>query len=42
GATEENILEAVSVAAAFGGGAAFSQGVTVVQQCIEEFGNTTH
>ncbi|MEA5632698.1 carboxymuconolactone decarboxylase family protein, partial [Bacillus velezensis] len=24
------------------GGAAFSQGVTVVQQCIEEFGNTTH
>lgn len=42
GVTEENILEAVSVAAAFGGGAALSQGVTVVQQCIEEFGNTTH
>lgn len=42
GATEENILEAVSVAAVFGGGAALSQGVTVVQQCIEEFGSTTH
>ncbi|MCY8931411.1 carboxymuconolactone decarboxylase family protein [Bacillus atrophaeus] len=42
GATEENILETVSVAAAFGGGAALSQGVTVVQQCIQEFGSTTH
>ncbi|MGE6629997.1 carboxymuconolactone decarboxylase family protein [Bacillus sp. NPDC077027] len=42
GATEENILEVVSVAAAFGGGAALSQGITVVQQCIDEFGGTTH
>ncbi|MBT2574789.1 carboxymuconolactone decarboxylase family protein [Bacillus sp. ISL-51] len=42
GATEENILEVVSVAAAFGGGAALSQGVTLVQQCIQEFGNTAH
>ena len=42
GATEENILEVISVAAAFGGGAALSQGVTLVQQCIQEFGHTTH
>lgn len=42
GATEENLLEVVSVAAAFGGGAALSQGITVVQQCINEFGGSTH
>lgn len=42
GATEENLLEVVSVAAAFGGGAALSQGITVVQQCIDEFGGQTH
>jgi hypothetical protein len=35
GATEENILEVISVAAAFGGGAALSQGVTLVQQAKE-------
>ncbi len=42
GATEENLLEVVSVATAFGGGAALSQGITVVQQCIDEFRGQTH
>lgn len=36
GATEEEILEAVGVTAAFGGGAAMSQAVTLVQDCIED------
>jgi AhpD family alkylhydroperoxidase len=34
GATEEEILETVGVTAAFGGGAAMSQAVTLVQDCI--------
>src|SRR5690606_28448847 len=34
--SEEEILEAVGVTAAFGGGAAMSQAVTLVQECIEE------
>jgi len=36
GATEEEILEAIGVSAAFGGGAAMSQAVTLVQECINE------
>jgi AhpD family alkylhydroperoxidase len=36
GASEEEILEAVGVAAAFGGGAAMSQAVTLVQEAIED------
>ncbi len=36
GATEEEILEAVGVTAAFGGGAAMSQAVTLVQECMTE------
>jgi len=34
--TEEEIFEAAGVAAAFGGGAAMSQAVTLVQDCIED------
>lgn len=36
GATEEEILEAVGVTAAFGGGAAMSQAVTLVQDCLDD------
>jgi AhpD family alkylhydroperoxidase len=36
GASEEEILEAVGVATAFGGGAAMSQAVTLVQECMSE------
>lgn len=36
GASEQEILEAVGVTAAFGGGAAMSQAVTLVQECIIE------
>jgi AhpD family alkylhydroperoxidase len=36
GATEEEILEAVGVIVAFGGGAAMSQAVTLVQECITD------
>ncbi|WP_453990900.1 carboxymuconolactone decarboxylase family protein [Bacillus nitroreducens] len=36
GCSEEEILETVGVTAAFGGGAAMSQAVTLVQECIEE------
>lgn len=36
GCQEQEILEAVGVAAAFGGGASMSQGVTLVQECIRE------
>jgi AhpD family alkylhydroperoxidase len=36
GCSEEEILEAVGVTAAFGGGAAMSQAVTLVQESIEE------
>lgn len=42
GCTEEEILEAVGVAAAIGGGAALSQGVTLVQRCIAEMKRETH
>lgn len=36
GASEQEILEVVGVCAAFGGGATMSQGVTLVQECIQE------
>jgi AhpD family alkylhydroperoxidase len=36
GASEEEILEAVGVTAAFGGGAAMSQAVTLVQEAMTE------
>ncbi|WP_088068060.1 carboxymuconolactone decarboxylase family protein [Gottfriedia luciferensis] len=36
GCSEQEILEAIGVTAAFGGGAAVSQGVTLVQECIHE------
>lgn len=36
GASEEEIMEVLGVSAAFGGGAAMSQAVTVVQDCIED------
>jgi AhpD family alkylhydroperoxidase len=36
GCSEQEILEAVGVSAAFGGGASMSQGVTLVQECMQE------
>ena len=36
GATREEILETLAVTGAFGGGAAMSQAVTLVEECIEE------
>ncbi|WP_110113787.1 carboxymuconolactone decarboxylase family protein [Bacillus sp. CGMCC 1.16541] len=42
GASEQEILEACGVAAAFGGGAAMSQAVTLVQECIQELDRPTH
>ena len=36
GASEEEILEAVGVTAAFGGGATLSQAVTLVQECMTD------
>jgi AhpD family alkylhydroperoxidase len=41
GASEQEILEACGVAAAFAGGAAMSQAVTLVQECIHEL-STKH
>lgn len=38
GCSEKEIFEAIGVAAALGGGAAMSQGVTLVQECMEQFG----
>jgi AhpD family alkylhydroperoxidase len=40
GASEQEILEACGVAAAFAGGAAMSQAVTLVQECIRELSQT--
>lgn len=42
GCSEEEILEAIGVSAAFGGGATMSQAVTLVQQSIQELQSTTH
>lgn len=39
GCSEDEILEVGGVSAAFGGGAAMSQAVTLVQQSIEELKN---
>jgi AhpD family alkylhydroperoxidase len=36
GASDKEILEVVAVSAAFSGGAAMSQGVTLVQECLNE------
>ncbi|WML44008.1 carboxymuconolactone decarboxylase family protein [Neobacillus sp. PS3-40] len=38
GCSEKEIFEAIGVATAIGGGAAMSQGVTLVQECMKEFG----
>ncbi|RWZ54907.1 carboxymuconolactone decarboxylase family protein [Halobacillus fulvus] len=40
GASEQDILEACGVAAAFGGGAALSQAVTLVQHAYADLSNT--
>ncbi|UOE93683.1 carboxymuconolactone decarboxylase family protein [Alkalihalobacillus sp. LMS39] len=40
GCSEEEILEAVGVTAAFGGGAAMSQAVTLVQEAISELNSS--
>lgn len=37
GCTEQEIMETIAVSSAFGGGASISQGVTLVQSCINEF-----
>ncbi|MDG5788924.1 carboxymuconolactone decarboxylase family protein [Evansella sp. AB-P1] len=42
GCSKEEILEAVGVTGAFGGGAALSQGVTLVEECLEEFEGQIH
>lgn len=42
GCSEDEIMEAIGVSAAFGGGAAMSQAVTLVQQSVEELKGTTH
>ncbi|GIN87239.1 DNA-binding protein [Heyndrickxia sporothermodurans] len=42
GCSEQEILEAIGVTAAFGGGATISQGVTLVQECIQELNQLKH
>ncbi|MFQ3544781.1 carboxymuconolactone decarboxylase family protein [Halobacillus rhizosphaerae] len=42
GATEKEILEACGVAAAFGGGAALSQAVTLVQDAFQDLKDSVH
>jgi AhpD family alkylhydroperoxidase len=42
GCSEREILEAVGVTAAFGGGAAMSQAVTLVQEAIHDLNETQH
>lgn len=42
GCSEKEILEAVAVSGAFGGGAAMSQSVTLVQEAIEEMSHMKH
>lgn len=37
GCSEQEIMETIAVSSAFGGGASISQGVTLVQSCINEF-----
>lgn len=40
GGTEEEMIEAIGVAAALGGGSAMSQGVTVWQESLKDFAGT--
>ncbi|KKB33160.1 carboxymuconolactone decarboxylase family protein [Bacillus thermotolerans] len=40
GCSEKEVLESLGVAAAFGGGAAMSQAVTLVQEAMDELGYT--
>lgn len=42
GCSDKEILEACSVSAAFAGGAAMSQAVTLVQECLTELKNQKH
>jgi len=42
GASQDEMMEACGVAAAFGGGAALSQAVTLVQDSISDFTDNTH
>jgi alkylhydroperoxidase/carboxymuconolactone decarboxylase family protein YurZ len=42
GASEAELLETVGVCAAFGGGAALSQGVTLLQQALEQWSAQSH
>lgn len=42
GATEEEIMETVGVASAFGGGTSISRAVTLVQQAIEELSDISN
>ncbi|HET7578413.1 MAG TPA: carboxymuconolactone decarboxylase family protein [Bacillales bacterium] len=42
GCSEEEMLEAVAVSGAFGGGAAMSQSVTLVQEAIQEMSHMKH
>ncbi|MBM7646423.1 AhpD family alkylhydroperoxidase [Scopulibacillus daqui] len=42
GCTEKEILEAAGVTAAFGGGAAISQSVTLVQDTLDELNQMKH
>ncbi|MDQ1146507.1 AhpD family alkylhydroperoxidase [Bacillus sp. SORGH_AS 510] len=42
GCSEKEIFETIGVAAALGGGAAMSQGVTLVQECINQLSSTKH
>ena len=42
GCSDKEILEACGVSAAFAGGAAMSQAVTLVQECLTELKNQNH
>lgn len=42
GANREEILEVVGVSAAFAGGGAMSQGVTLILECLEELQDQGH
>lgn len=42
GCTEKEIFESIGISTALGGGAAMSQGVTVVQDCINEMKGEKH
>ncbi|WP_186319638.1 hypothetical protein [Bacillus pumilus] len=38
GGREENLVEVVRVGGGFGGGGGVREGISVVEECIEEFG----